>query len=177
MNSKELYIELQKSKYDNRPFSRMKDWGQHMEIVKEVISEYWRERFLINHEAKEAYELMDGSLHLTFISEKDVDWNGVESLENNSSAYCYSAYYPRFAVGQFKDGVAMVEWTLYPDGQYFMDEDGYGMEFNDASVLNGFIDRHARVVVPFQAKTWEELEKQRPEAVHRAKELQHNRQN
>ncbi len=58
-----------------------------------------------------------------------------------------------------------------------MDEDGYGMEYNDASVLNGFIDRHARVVVPFQAKTWEELEKQRPEAVHRAKELQHNRQN
>ncbi len=171
MNPKELYIELRKSKYDKRPFSRMKDWGQHMEIVEEAISDYWRERFLVNHEAREAYELMDGSLHLTFITEKDVDWKGVESLENNSNAYCYSAYYQRFAVEQFKDGVALVEWTLYPDGQYFMDEDGYGMEDNDSSVLYGFIDRHARVVVPFQAKTWKELEKQRRTAEQRAKEL------
>lgn len=77
----------------------------------------------------------------------------MESPENNRNAYCYSAYCQRFAVEQFKNGAALVEWTLYPDGQYFMDEDGYGMEYTDASVLYGFIDRHARVVVPFQAKT------------------------
>jgi len=177
MNPKELYIELQKSKYGEHPFRRMKDWGQRMDIVEEAISDYWRERFLINHEAKEAYELMDSSLHLTFISEKDVDWDNVESLENNRNAYCYSAYYQRFAVEQFKNGVALVEWTLYPDGQYFMDEDGYGMEDNEASVLYGFIDRHARVVVPFQAKTWKELEKQRKTAEQRAKELQCNSKN
>lgn len=51
-----------------------------------------------------------------------------------------------------------------------MDEDGYGMEDNDASVLYGFIDAHANVVIPFQAKSWEELEKQRPDAVRNAKE-------
>lgn len=27
MNAKELYIELQKSMYDKRPYSRMKNWG------------------------------------------------------------------------------------------------------------------------------------------------------
>ncbi len=32
---------------------------------------------------------------------------------------------------KFKNGVVLVEWTLYPDGRYFMDEDGYGMEDND----------------------------------------------
>lgn len=46
-----------------------------------------------------------------------------------------------------------------------MDEDGYGMEDNDASVLYGFIDTHANVVIPFQAKSWEGLEKMRPDAV------------
>lgn len=177
MNAKELYIELQKSVYDQRPYHRMKDWGEGMEIVEEAISDYWRERFLINHEAKEAYKLMDSSLHLTFISEKDVDWDGVESLENNRNAYCYSAYYQRFAVEQFKNGVALVEWTLYPDGQYFMDDDGYGMEDNEASVLYGFIDRHARVVVPFQAKTWKELEIQRKTAEQRTKVSQCNSKN
>lgn len=175
MTPQELYIELQKPKYDSRPYDRLKNRGCEMEIVEEVIDDYWRQRFLVNHKEKTAYELMDSSLTLQFIEEKDVDWKGVESLENNQNAYSYSAYYQRFAVEQFKDGVALVEWTLYPDGRYFMDEDGFGMEDNEESVLYGFIDTHANVVVPFQAKSWEELEKQRPEAVHRAKEIAKSR--
>lgn len=174
MNAKELYNELQKPMYDERPFSRMKNWGEGMEIVEEVISDYWRERFLIDHNAKEAFQLMDRGLMLTFISKDDVDWTGVETLENNHNAYAFSAYYQRFAVEKFKNGVALVKWTLYPDGYYFMDEDGYGMEDNDESALYGFIDKKARVVIPFQAKGWEELEKQRPEAESRAKELNQN---
>ena len=174
MDSKELYIELQKSVYDQRPYHRIKDWGERMEIVEEVISDYWRERFLINHEAKEAYEIMNIDLTLTFISHKDVDWKGVETLANNSNAYLFSAYYQRFAIGQFRNNVALVEWTLYPDGQYFMDEDGYGMEDNDASILYGFIDKKARVIIPFQAKSWKELEMQRPEAEKRVKKLNDN---
>ena len=138
MTAKELYQELLKPQYDSRPYSRMKNWGDKMEIVEEVIDGYWK---------------------------------GVETLENNSNAYRYSAYYQRFAVETFKNGVAIVTWTLYPDGRYFMDEDGYGMEDNDESVLYGFIDTHARVVVPFQAKSWKELEKQRPEAERKAKEI------
>lgn len=171
MTPQELYIELQKPKYDSRPYDRLKNRGCEMEIVEQVINDYWRQRFLINHKEKIAYELMDSSLTLQFIEEKDVDWKGVETLENNQNAYSYSVYYQRFAVEHFKDGVALVEWTLYPDGRYFMDEDGFGMEDNDESVLYGFIDTHANVVVPFQAKSWEQLEKQRPEAVRRAKEI------
>lgn len=171
MTPKELYLEFLKPQYDSRPFSRMDDWGDEMEIVTEVIDDYWRQRFLINHADKTAYELMNSDLTLKFIGEQDVDWKGVETLENNQNVYSYSAYYQRFAVEPFKQGVALVTWTLYPDGQYFMDEDGYGMEDNDESVLYGFIDTHANVVVPFQAKSWEELEKQRPEAIRRAKEI------
>ncbi len=171
MSAKELYVELQKGVYDEYPYSRMRNWGEGMEIVEEVISGYWRERFLINHGAQEAYELMDRGLKLTFLSKDDVDWEGVEKLDNNRNAYIFSAYYQRFAVETFKNGVALVEWTLYPDGRYFMDDDGFGMEDNDESVLYGFIDKKARVVVPFQAKGWEELEKQRLEAERRAREV------
>ena len=171
MNAKELYIELQNSKYDERPYSRMKDWGEGMEIIEEVISDYWRECFLINHEIKKAFELMNRGLTLTFLTKDNVDWKGVETLENNSNAYSFSAYYQRFAIEKFKNGVALVVWTLYPDGRYFMDEDGYEMEDNDESKLYGFIDKKARVVIPFQAKGWEDLEKQRPEAERRAKEM------
>lgn len=171
MNAKELYIELQNPKYDEDPYQRLKDCGEGMEIVEEVISQYWRERFLINHETKEAYELMNSRYTLTFLTEKDVDWESVKTLENNQEAYIFSAYYPRFVVGKFKNDVALVVWTLYPDGMFFMDEDGYGMEHNEESVLYGFIDRKARVVVPFQAKSWKEIENLRAEAEKKAKEL------
>lgn len=169
MNARELYIRLQNPEYDKDPFSRMKDWGEGMEIVKEVIAEYWRERFLVNHETKEAYEVMDRNLKLTFISPDDVDWKEVETLENNFNAYRFSAQYQRFSIGKFKNGAAIVEWTLYPDGQYFMDEYGFGMETNEKSVVYGYIDRKARVVIPFQAKSREAMEAQRPEAELRAK--------
>ncbi len=165
MTPQELYVELKKAQYDSRPYDRLTGMGDNMEIVEEVIDNYWRERFLINNADKTAYELMDRSLRLTFLTEKDVDWESVRTLDNNRNAYSFSAYYQRFAVEKFKEGVALVEWTLYPDGRYFMDEDGYGMEDNDASVLYGFIDTHANVVIPFQAKSWEGLEKMRPDAV------------
>lgn len=165
MTPQELYVELKKAQYDSRPYDRLTGMGDNMEIVEEVIDNYWRERFLINNADKTAYELMDRSLRLTFLTEKDVDWESVRTLDNNRNAYSFSAYYQRFAVEKFKEGVALVEWTLYPDGRYFMDEDGYGMEDNDASVLYGFIYTHANVVIPFQAKSWEGLEKMRPDAV------------
>lgn len=165
MTPHELYVELKKAQYDSRPYDRLTGMGDNMEIVEEVIDNYWRERFLINNADKTVYELMDRSLRLTFLTEKDVDWESVRTLDNNRNAYSFSAYYQRFAVEKFKEGVALVEWTLYPDGRYFMDEDGYGMEDNDASVLYGFIDTHANVVIPFQAKSWEGLEKMRPDAV------------
>ncbi len=162
MNAKELYIELQKSEYDDYPYNRIIHCGEGMELVEEVINGYWRERFLINHDKKEAFELMNRKLTLTFLKKEDVDWEDVKKLENTHNAYTFSAYYQRFAVASFRNGVALVEWTLYPDGRYFMDDDGYGMEDNDKSVLYGYIDTKARVVVPFQAKSWEELEAQLP---------------
>ncbi len=55
MNAKELYIELQKAMYDEYPYNHKKDWGENMELVEEVISSYWRERFLINPQTKEAW--------------------------------------------------------------------------------------------------------------------------
>lgn len=47
---------------------------------------------------------------------------------------------------------------------------GEGMEDNDESVLYGFIDKKAHVVIPFQALTWKEMEQLRPEAERRAKD-------
>ena len=47
-------------------------------------------------------------------------------------------------------GVACVNWMLYPDGRYFGDEDGFGMEDNDEVNVSAYIDTECRVLVKFQ---------------------------
>lgn len=159
MTNKELYEELTRARYNWDPYKRDKDKGEDMEVLNEVIGQYWRERYLINHADKEAYELMGKDLELKFITPDDIDWESVDKLPNNQNAFTRSAYYPRFYVGKFEEGMALVQWTLYPDGMFFMDEDGYGMEFNEESAVYGIIDSHCKVLVPFQAKSWSEMEK------------------
>lgn len=70
MTSIELYVELKKAQYDNRPYHRITMMGNKMEIVEQVIDGYWRERFLLNDSDKTAYELMDNAFILKFLSEK-----------------------------------------------------------------------------------------------------------
>lgn len=159
--SRKLYEELIRSRYNWHPYERDMDRGEDMEILSQLIAGYWRERFLINHADRRAYELMDENLTLKFIDRDDIDWMSVETLPNNNNANTFSACYPLFSVGKFKDGVALVEWTLYPDGMYFMDEDGYGGEDNKASILYGYINRYGRLVERFQAKSREQMERMR----------------
>ena len=78
MTAKELYQKLQKPEYDSCPYSRMKDWCNNMEIVEEVIDDYWRGRILVNHRAKEAYVLMNQDLTLSFISKKMLTGKGLK---------------------------------------------------------------------------------------------------
>jgi hypothetical protein len=51
-----------------------------------------------------------------------------------------------------EEGLARVDWMLYPDGRYFGDEDGFGMEDNDEVNIYGYIDTNCRVVKKFRAE-------------------------
>ena len=50
----------------------------------------------------------------------------------------------------FKEGFCAISWTLYPDGRYFADSDGYGMEDNDEENVYGIINENLDFVFPFQ---------------------------
>lgn len=64
-----------------------------MEFVEEFVAGYWKERFLINNAEKTVYELMDRSLYLTFLTEMDVDWESVKTLEYNSNHWLSCIYF------------------------------------------------------------------------------------
>ena len=49
----------------------------------------------------------------------------------------------------FKNGFCALDWTLYPDGRYFADEGGFGMEDNDEEVVYCIINKNLDIVVPF----------------------------
>lgn len=50
----------------------------------------------------------------------------------------------------FKNGMCAITWTLYPDGRYFADSDGFGMEDNDEEVVYAIIDTDLDIVEPFR---------------------------
>jgi uncharacterized protein YegL len=50
----------------------------------------------------------------------------------------------------YKNGMCAITWTLYPDGRYFADSDGFGMEDNDEEVVYAIIDTDLNIVEPFR---------------------------
>ena len=48
-----------------------------------------------------------------------------------------------------KKGLIALSWTLYPDGMYFADEDGFGMEPNNELTVYCIMDDDLNVIRPF----------------------------
>lgn len=65
-------------------------------------------------------------------------------LDSLSTCYGFCFY------SSFRNGFAALSWTLYPDGRYFADADGYGMEDNDEETAYCIIDTNLEIVMPFQ---------------------------
>lgn len=146
---------------------RTEDNGEDMAVVSQVICQYWKPRFLIDHRAKCAYEFMNGSETLCTVKQDDIDWESLKGIPEDaiSRARSLDFHFPSF-VRKYENGVAQVSWQLNPDGMYYMDEDGYGMTDDDEVEIYGFIDRKGNVVVKFKNinEDWNLLKAMRKEA-------------
>jgi len=49
----------------------------------------------------------------------------------------------------FKNGLCALSWTLYPDGLYFADEDGFGAECCCEETVYAIINKELEIVKPF----------------------------
>lgn len=92
---------------------------------------------------------------LTGIQLSDIDFDRVDLLENPQNAHKLIADYG-FGIEAFINGVALVWWTLYPDGRYFEDEDGFGGESCNETTVYAFMDKLGQIVIPFQDMNREE---------------------
>lgn len=146
---------------------KFEGYGENMAIAEEVIMQYWKPRYLLNHDTQCAYEFMSGNEVLCHVSDDDIDWESLKGLseECRQRAHARDAHFPTHIRG-FKNGVAEVSWQLNPDGMYYMDEDGYGMTPDEEVTLYSYIDHSGRLLVKFQFinKDWDLLRAIRKEA-------------
>lgn len=122
--------------------------------------------FIVNPALKIVYPISEANGKLVGFTHDDIDWDSVNKLEHNGDAERLVADYGGLSIGDYQDGIARVDWMLYPDGRYFADEDGFGMEDNDEVNITAYIDTQCRVVVKFQDMEDDEKRKKlREEAI------------
>ncbi len=110
---------------------------------------------LINELFQERIILVDHKGKLVHFTENDINFERVNLLENSFNAEKLVAPYG-FYVDPFYNNIALVSWTLYPDGRYFADEDGFGAEDNNETTVYGYMNSHGKMLIPFQDMTEEE---------------------
>lgn len=147
-----LYRELCLSQYQGLSLVQ-NDLGEDMALVTQVIGRYWKPRYLMDKEARCAYEFMSIDEVLQIVTDEDIDWDSMKGLPQDAfdRAKAYSFHFPGH-VYQYKNGVAEVEWQLNPDGMYYRDDDGFGMTDDEEINLYGAIDRKGKVVKKFTLK-------------------------
>lgn len=147
-----LYRELCLSQYQGLSLVQ-NDLGEDMALVTQVIGRYWKPRYLMDKEARCAYEFMSIDEVLQIVTNEDIDWDSLKGLPQDAfdRAKAHSFHFPGH-VYQYKNGVAEVEWQLNPDGMYYRDEDGFGMTDDEEINLYGAIDRKGKVVKKFTLK-------------------------
>lgn len=84
-------------------------------------------------------------------NDSDFDWKAIEMLEHNRNAYSGEMRYGKISRwDNFIDGYCAFCWTLYPDGRYFADSDGYGAEDDDEVEIYTILNNDLEVVVPWK---------------------------
>ena len=113
------------------------------------------------------------------VDDSDIDYDAiVKECENGvgdakAKVICYSRL-NRW--DGFKDGLCAISWMLYPDGRYFADEDGFGMEDNDEEEVYAIIDIDLNIIEPFRpikdvAAYLKEIRKEKRESVNNNKTM------
>ncbi|WP_294874047.1 MULTISPECIES: hypothetical protein [Prevotellaceae] len=129
---------------DKTNFKDAYDIGENMA----VLSGKGRSYTIINKETGKARQLVseDGTL---LVADNEIDFDAT----NKGCPDFNGCKWVRYWFGRydnFRNGVCAICWTVYPDGRYFADEDGFGMEDNDEEKIYCIINKDLEIIVPFQ---------------------------
>lgn len=120
-------------------------WGENILLVKDENGD----RYLVNKATGKARQISTPGYVVGF-SDDEIDFATIDQLPHSHNAHSRRMDYG--SIGWWdscQNGLIALEWTLYPDGRYFADEDGFGMEDNDEEKIYCVMDDELNVVQPF----------------------------
>jgi hypothetical protein len=165
---KALYQVLSKFDYSSDEKFKIESLGEGMHIVYQSIWGWWKPRYLCNDNNQNALIVSTEDLKWIFFSQEDINWESLEGLSDDAiyQAKRLDMEFPSF-IRNFDNGIAEVSWQLNPDGQYYMDDDGFGMTSDVEIEIYGFVDKELNVLVSFRyvGENWKLLEGMREEAM------------
>ena len=129
---------------DKKNFKNAHDIGENMA----VLSGEGRSYTIINKETGKTRQLVSESGSL-MVADNEIDFNAIKKgcpdfNGRKSVRYWFGRY------NDFRNGICAICWTIHPDGRYFADEDGFGMEDNDEEKVYCIINKDLEIIVPFQ---------------------------
>lgn len=150
MSKQALYETLGQTDHASYPF-KQEDLGEDMCLIWEVMSGYWKPRFLLDHRARSGVEITSLFEHFLLVDDNDIDWESLRRLppKVRSRIEWHQNLFP-LDIFRYRNGVAEVRWQVNPDGMFYRDSDGYGMTGDQEINLRGAIDREGNVVRKFR---------------------------
>ena len=110
--------------------------------------------FFANSHTGKARQLLDENSNLVGFEDSDFDWEKLKTVEHPYDVNRkYVDYGGLGRYWDFHNGVCCLCWMLHPDGRYYADENGYGMEDDDEENIYCIINSDLRIVIPWQPMT------------------------
>jgi len=120
-------------------------WGEDLMLVVDKEDG----RYLVNKTTGKTRKISEPGKLVGF-SDEEIDLDAIEKLDNSHNARLRLIQYGGISRwNDCRNGLITLCWTLYPDGRYFADEDGYGMEDNDELTVYCVMNDNLEVVKPF----------------------------
>ena len=118
------------------------------------FGEGWRnyELYIANTITGKIHKLSTANGNL-LVDDNDIDYDAIAKECENGIGNAQAKAIRYAGLNQwdgFKYGLCAISWMLYPDGRYFADEDGFGMEDNDEEEVYAIIDTDLNIVEPFR---------------------------
>ena len=120
-------------------------WGEKLLHVND--NEYGE--YLVNQVTGKVRKIVERGKLVGFPDE-EIDYEAIDKLENSHNAHTRDIDYA--GINRWtncKNGLIALSWMLYPDGRYFADEDGFGMEDNDEVTVYCIMNEDLEVIRPF----------------------------
>lgn len=104
---------------------------------------------LVNPETGKERELSSHDGYLLF-DDSEIDFDAIWKTYGHGKGQDKSIRYGLHLYSHFKNGICALSWTIYPDGMWFADSDGYGMEDNKEEKTYCIINRDFEILMPFK---------------------------